>query len=237
MSDILNQPLDYRCLALTGSLETAVSFPDCFGSVAGDFDGQGLSFGTLQWNLGQGTLQPLLLKTEEFLDDRYAGLRAILRAPLAGQMAWARSIQDAHHRIAEPWRQLLHDLGVRPEVQQIQRAAAEGIYEGALKMCAAYELKTERAAALLFDIRVQNGGIGGSVKAQIDAGFRELGAGAAEDARLRVIANRVAESANPRWIEDVRARKLAIANGEGTVHGRAYNLEAEFGIRLQAVVA
>lgn len=237
MSDILNQPLDYRCLALTGSIETAVSFPDCFGSVAGDFDGQGLSFGVLQWNLGQGTLQPLLFKMEELLDDRYAGLRAILRSPLARQMAWARTIQDAHHRIADSWRRLFHELGLRPEVQEIQRAAAAGIYQGALKMCAAYGVKSERAVALLFDIRVQNGGISPSAKSRIDAGFRELDAAAPEAARLRLIANCVAESANPRWVEDVRARKLAIANGEGTVHGRPYNLEPEFGIRLQPVVA
>jgi hypothetical protein len=237
MSDILNQPLDYRCLALTGSLETAVSFPDCFGSVAGDFDGQGLSFGALQWNLGQGTLQPLLLQMEAVLDDRYAGLRAILRSPLAGQMAWAHSIQDARHRVAEPWRLLFHELGLRPEVQEIQRAATAGIYHRALNMCAAYGLKSERAVALLFDIMVQNGGLPASVKAQIDVEFRGLDAAEPEVTRLRVIANRMAESASPRWIEDVRARKLAIANGEGAVHGRSYDLEAQFGIRLQAVVA
>ena len=28
--------------------------------LTGNFDGQGVSFGALQWNFGQGTLQPLL---------------------------------------------------------------------------------------------------------------------------------------------------------------------------------
>ncbi len=54
--------------------------------------------------------------------------------------------------------------------------------------------------------------------------------------KLRIVANRRAEAANPQWIEDVRTRKLCIANGEGTVHGRFYNLEDQFGIGLQAAV-
>jgi hypothetical protein len=43
---------------------------------------------------------------------------------------------------------------------------------------------------------------------------------------LRVIvANAVADAAQPTWREDVRTRKLAIANGKGTVHGHDYVLE------------
>jgi hypothetical protein len=57
----------------------------------------------------------------------------------------------------------------------------------------------------------------------------------AEVARLQSIANRRAEAAKPAYVEDVRARKLAIANGAGTVHGVPYNLEQQFGIRLQPV--
>jgi peptidoglycan hydrolase-like protein with peptidoglycan-binding domain len=33
--------------------------------------------------------------------------------------------------------------------------------------------------------------------------------------------------------EDVRARKLCIAKGEGVVHGVRYNLEEQFGIQLK----
>jgi hypothetical protein len=38
-------------------------------------------------------------------------------------------------------------------------------------------------------------------------------------ARLRIFANRRAEAANPKWVEDVRMRKLTIANGQGTAAG------------------
>ena len=52
-----------------------------------------------------------------------------------------------------------------------------------------------------------------------------LPASTPEIERRRKLANAVADSANPRWVEDVRERKLSLANGRGTVHGRAYALE------------
>jgi hypothetical protein len=36
---------------------------------------------------------------------------------------------------------------------------------------------------------------------------------------MSIVANRRAEAANPRWVDDVRVRKLCIARGEGAVHG------------------
>lgn len=56
----LSGDLASRCLALTGSFETGQLAPGCFAAIAGNFDGQGISFGALQWNFGQETLQALL---------------------------------------------------------------------------------------------------------------------------------------------------------------------------------
>ena len=47
----------------------------------------------------------------------------------------------------------------------------------------------------------------------------------AEVERLRIIANRRASAAKAKWVEDVRARKLTIANGQGMVHGNFYDLK------------
>src|SRR5208283_536859 len=95
---------------------------------------------------------------------------------------------------------------------------------------------SERAAALLFDIKVQNGSISDIVKAQIERDFAALPGGQpdTEVAKLRIIAIRRADAAAQRWAADVRTRKLAIANGAGTVHGRQYDLEAQYGIGLGA---
>ena len=52
--------------------------------------------------------------------------------------------------------------------------------------------------------------------------------------KLVIIANRRADAANPAAQADVRARKLTIANGTGTVHGITYNIQSDFGITLNS---
>jgi hypothetical protein len=47
-----------------------------------------------------------------------------------------------------------------------------------------------------------------------------------------LIANRVAESSRPEYVDDVRTRKLAIADGVGTVHGMYYDLASQYAIGL-----
>lgn len=56
-----------------------------------------------------------------------------------------------------------------------------------------------------------------------------------ELARMRIVANRRAEAANPKFVEDVRRRKLCIAEGKGVVHGITYDLAAQFGLGLRKV--
>jgi hypothetical protein len=78
---ILSESIQFRCMALTGSFETDNSFPDCFAGLSGDFDGQGISFGVLQWNLGQGSLQPLLRK---IINAEPEMVESIIRSKLRG---------------------------------------------------------------------------------------------------------------------------------------------------------
>lgn len=100
---IAGRSLAYRSLALTAALETGAPPPDCFSGVSGDFDGQGISFGALQWCLGQNSLQPLLREMdrrhrtilEEIFDERCEELRAMLDSDLSEQLDWARAIQNA----------------------------------------------------------------------------------------------------------------------------------------------
>uniref|UniRef100_A0A7V4LDP9 Peptidoglycan-binding protein n=1 Tax=Desulfobacca acetoxidans TaxID=60893 RepID=A0A7V4LDP9_9BACT len=240
---LLTRDLDYRCLALTGSFETGLPVPDCFAGLTGDFDGQGMSFGALQWNFGQGSLQPLLdamarrhpAVLQDLFGEYHQEFLAVLKAERAEQLDWVRALQDAKFRLREPWRGLFRTLGRRPEFQAIQLEFAQKIFRTALAWCADYGLKSERAVALMYDIRVQNGSISETVKAKIMRDFKHIPQ-EDEAARLRVIANRRAEAANPTWREDVRARKLTIAEGEGRVHGRCYHLAEQYGLRLAPAV-
>jgi hypothetical protein len=243
---LLDAPIGERCLALSGAFETSTGFPDCFCGLTGDFDGMGMSYGVLQWNLGQGTLQPLFSDVLSAHEDVMAGifhdnldaLKNMLASPSDAQLQWSRAIQDpVRHVIFEPWKGLFLSLGRAPEFQAVQVAHAQTRQQQATALCQRFGVTTERALALMFDICVQNGSIGSDVEAKIRADFAAIPADAdpmdAEVARLQSIANRRAEAASPAFVEDVRVRKLTIANGAGTVHGVPYDLEQQFGIRLQ----
>ena len=235
-----------RCLTLTGAFETGAGLPDCFCGLGGDFDGQGISFGVLQWNFGQGTLQPLLAEMAERHNDLLSAifgehLEALSEALTATPdelMNFARSVQHpVNHQVFEPWRGYAKALGRAPEFQQIQAEHARALFERALRLCDDHGLWSERAAALMFDIVTQNGSIGGVTRAQIRGDLARLPTGLSrmdeETMRMEIIANRRAEAANPRWVDDVRSRKLCIARGGGTVHGIRYDLDLQFGIGLR----
>lgn len=241
--EISERSLNMRCLSLTGGFETSLPVPDCFAGITGDFDGQGLSFGALQWNLGQGSLQPLLNEmlerhpriVRDIFGTHYTEFVTVLRATKEEQLEWARSLQNNRYQLSEPWHGLLKTLGRHREFQEIELSNAGSIYERALRWCGDFGLRSERAVALMYDIRVQNGSISDTVRAQIMRDFETISADD-EAARLVAIANRRSEAANKRWVEDVRTRKLTIARGEGRVHGRYYDLETQYGIRLDAEV-
>jgi hypothetical protein len=240
------EPLDVRCLALTAAFESGHTFPECFCALTGDFDGQGISFGVLQWNLGQRSLQPMLERmcadhadvTESVFGPRVPELKAMLEEPLGDQLAWARSIQDARRRrLEEPWNGLFKSLGRTQEYQEIQRQGARTIFDSAVNLAKDYGLGSQRGVALMFDIRVQNGSIPGVVRVRIERAVgalpESLSKEESEVERMKIIANLRAEASRAQYVEDVRSRKLTIAEGRGRVHGRAYNLEDDFNITMK----
>lgn len=236
--------LPTRCLSLTGSFETGQRPPGCFAAIAGDFDGQGMSFGALQWNFGQSSLQPLLQQMDQahsdVIDQLFGNdaseLRSVLTKSHPDQMTWIRSIQDGGHHIQQPWRDQFSALGHSGEFQALEVKAATQRYEEAKSWCGTYNVQSERAVALMFDIRVQDGSIAASTRDQILQDFQNLqpsGDPAQDEVnRLVIIANRRADAVHGPFQADVRARKLCIANGQGTVHGANYDLETQFGITL-----
>ena len=168
----------------------------------------------------------------------------MLASPLATQLAWARSIQDpVRHTVAEPWNGAAQiarpHTGVSGDSGGIRRRHPP---RGPAVSARRFGVTTERALALMFDIRVQNGSISAATEAPIRADFAAIPAAATPDGRRnrqtafhRQPPRRSLEPAA--YVEDVRARKLTIANGAGTVHGVAYDLERQFGIGLTPLAA
>jgi hypothetical protein len=231
-----------RCVALTGAFETSTPPPQCFSGLTGDFDGQGLSFGAQQQNFGQGSLQPMLKRMiaehetviADIFGEDFAQLQKVLAmSDKADQVAWAASIQTPKFNINQPWKGYFIALGETPEYQAIEGDAAQVDYNQALGYCRKFGLKSERAVMLMFDIVTQNGSINATVAAQINSDFAALPADEADETpKLVIVANRRAEASKPQYVEDVRTRKLCIAEGKGVVHGTSYDLAKTYGITL-----
>jgi hypothetical protein len=89
--------LAWRTLSLTGSFETGADEPHNFAGLAGNFDGQGLSFGAIQWNIGQQTLPELLIEinrqqaavVQSAFGPRYDALHEMLSKTRTLQLNWA----------------------------------------------------------------------------------------------------------------------------------------------------
>ncbi len=247
--------LSERILALTASFETGQPFPDCFTVLAGNFDGQGLSFGTLQWNIGQGTLQPLLRSmlqnyeqvVKDTLGDKFNEFKDMLYQTKPEQLQWAKSIQhmtntkDRIWRIDADWNTRLQELGKTPAMIDMQVHSAQTRYNIAKSNCHYFKLTTERGLALMFDINVQNGRV--DRKGAGDRIFKDylkIPAHLSEEDKqvemMKIIAIRRSEVSYPRWRKDVENRKMTIAKGDGTVHGRHYKLKEDYSITLKKIV-
>ena len=241
----LKEALEYKCLALTGSIETGQLIPECFSGLSGNFDGQGISYGALQWNFGQESLQPLLKEMYEQHPTVMAGaFHEHLERLMTGlerkdtALAFAANIQHSiKHYVYEPWKGMFKALGRLPEFQQIEVTHAKNIFQKALEMCADYSLWSERGVALMFDMCVQNGSVSNAIKSKILASYKDLknikDREHLEVKRMEIIINHRLTKVNARWVEDVKNRKYVIAAGEGVIHGISYNLASQFDIKLE----
>lgn len=231
--------LERKCLSLTGSFETSRKPPACFGEATGNFDGAGVSFGVLQWNIGQNTLQPLFRRIHELdpsilsraLEDDYKEFEYYLlrKNPTREQLKYVRSWQRGT-TLTRVWDDNLYEIGVSEAGIQAQVEFAEEYFDRARVLFNDLELETERGYALCFDTCVQQGTLkekGRTVYWDIYKTYET------EEDRMRFIARLCSQQANPKWADDVLNRRLCVATGGGTVHGIEYNLEKDFGITLE----
>jgi hypothetical protein len=242
-------PLLQRILNMTGYFENSVYAPQSYSGISDNFDGQGISVGILQQNIGRGSLQPLLKKMDKehpevlkkVFGKDYESLHQMLGESHESQMQWAKQIQKPGNDGVNPWsrwKKEFQALGRTPEYQQIQIGAAQNVYSKALRLSKQFGLKSERGVAFMFDIVTQNGGIekpglhiGKDILKDIEA-LKKSGKDS-EEARMIIIAEHRADACNPRWRSDVLKRKKTIAKGHGVVHSHKIDLDQQFGITLE----
>ena len=218
---------DVRSLELTAAFEG-----HGYTLAVGNFDGAWLTWGIIGFTLKYGQIQKILINinstrpqiiAKAFGDNAGEILRVMNSSPQE-QEHWANAV-TVEGRLAEPWRTDFDRLGRFPEIMEEQRRVArEGYFVPSLNMARSCGLKTELGLALCFDIQVQNGGIKEKARTAIQQVLSQNSPFGEQELR-RIIANAVADDASPKYKEDVRQRKLTIANGAGTVHKYNYVLE------------
>lgn len=211
--------VDVRSLELTAAFEG-----HGYTLAQGNWDGAWLTWGIIGFTMKHGEVQKIILQvaaqTPQLLTTAFgdcAGkLLEVMRDSSRNQEQWAISISIGS-RIAEPWLSGFRLLGQLAPVQEIQRRMARNDYfVPAQRTAAGFKLKSELGLALCFDIHVQDGGVGDDAQSDIaDAVAAKPPAN--ERAMREIIANAVADNANSTFSADVRARKLTIADGQGTV--------------------
>lgn len=193
-----------------------------YDTVTGNFDGQLMSVGLLQWNFGQGTLQPLLLKmltlhvdiSKSILGNCYNELINALNHNLAKCYSICTMQKNGH--VKDTCKTRLKLLCNTKEFQAIQDEAVEPYMQRAVAMCRQFGLFTDRAFCLFFDIAVQNGSVRNVGIVRFESNFTDM-------QKLHQIVGAVVAQSNNRWQDDVMARKSCILRSYGVVHGAHIN--------------
>ena len=222
-----------RCLQVTASFEGTG-----FTRVVGNFDGAGITWGIIGFTLANGELGRVLAAINSQHPDIIAvafGADAadILsvsspQTPLADKLRFADSVSLGSNKsgVAEPWLTHFKDLGSRPEVQAIQVGLARDRYWSIATADADnLGMHEELDLLLMFDVAVQDGGMGSKNRAQSAKARFAAEQPATARARRRIVAEVVADTVSDTFKNDVLTRKLAVADGSGTVHGGAYALD------------
>jgi hypothetical protein len=227
-----------------------------FGGLTGDFDRMGLSFGLLQWNIGSGSLQPLLREFARSHPERLAAifgsaapaLQQMLEQPRPQQLAWARGINDYSNprrpQIRAPWAGYFRQLADEPAFQAIQLRHVRPRMQRAAHYAREFGLHSERGLALMFDLVTQHGAAWPRVRERQEliqqrrAAFeQQMGRAPGEHELLAIIAEVVIDTVAPRWREAVRRRRQTLISGRGVVHGHSFALARDFGLSDAPLVA
>ena len=221
--------LKQRCLQVTADFEGTG-----FTSAVGNFDGAGITWGIIGFTLSNGELGGILeeirdLHPEVFkqaFGDLTEKLNSVLASSSAEQLSFANSISlgSSKVNILPEWKQAFFKLGLDPSVQAIQIQHTEPFLNIALRDVQRFNVLNELGLALCFDIAVQNGGIDQTETSRIRKKIDQNPPTTQLELRT-IIANVVAENSRPRFIEDVRKRKLTFATGRGSVHGSQFDLK------------
>jgi hypothetical protein len=190
-------------LSITGDFET---IGDPWTAVSGDFDGMGISCGPLQWNIGQGSLQPMVIGAGRAVVGKAmplfgAEFWSACNAPISAGLSTVRGWQDGTRLRPRPMTELAALLATAEMHQQmlgkVRKVANQAfdqaaLWEGTPGRC------SSRAFCWFFDLVTQNGGLNGLDRDDVAAFIAGHGSERADDAVCAWLANRPTDAGHDR---------------------------------------
>lgn len=195
-----------------------------YSTIKGNVDKMGLTMGYLQWNFGQRTLQPLLIeflvkhmrKAREIMKNDADELMDALKSDNALEFA-CEKMNNSDNKIVEPWLTYLKNVCNTREFQYIQDIYTNRYFARAALMCDKYDLHTERAFCLFFDIALQDVRVKKNIEFSNLSYMDKLG-------KIIDYYDEPYKSSSFGKKSDFRLRKECILNGYGIVNGRNMTL-------------
>lgn len=213
-------------LRVTGHFEDS---SDPMAAVTGDFDGMGISLGVLQWNIGSGSLQPLV---------KAVGRPAVISLmPVFGAELWEACNSDRTRGLAiarswhsgttlrPPVRKELNAFTGSPAFVAQQINAARTVAETAFRSAVIYATEdpsfgqvTKRLFCWFFDVITQNGGLKGLGFRDVHAFIDAAGVDRADDLVCEFLGDRGPSDAGFRdsrenavlWRDKIPAGRLSL---------------------------
>jgi len=162
-------PAELKAVQITSTLETGKR--GGFYGLSGNFDGYGISFGLVNWNIGTGSLQPLL---RDFAASEPARWQAVfgpdassfltvitpkgtdavkdqLRFAIQQMNTWRIVKGRTKWSVKEPWVTYFKRLSEEPAFQRVQVRYVRKLLDRARYFCEYFGLKSEMSFAFMFD--------------------------------------------------------------------------------------
>jgi hypothetical protein len=201
---------------------------DPYAAVAGDFDGMGISCGALQWNIGMGSLQPMVLAVGQgvvraLMPQHGARMWEACSGPVKRGLQIVRGWQSGTTLKAGPKAELKALMG-SPAMRLQQQARIDAKADTALGMARDWSVArdgtepSKRLFLWFFDIVTQNGGLKGLTPAQVAEFIRVNRPDRVDDIICDFLASRSGNSGHVRdarnnaalWRNQAEGEKLEI---------------------------
>ena len=224
------------CVKITSSFEGTD-----WGTVSGNFDGQGISLGLLQWNLGTGSLQDnILLHINPMSYEFPVPITPLLRMTPKESLIWCKdNILDLNNKVKPEWREAFKAFLTNETIINIQKRAIDKYFHRAKELCGkmGFNQDNKRVMAWCFDLAVQSWSLQieppkpnkeqtESIITMYDQqnAVAWHGINFTNEQQILIIASHLrALKCKPEWRRDFFIRKSVIAVGRGTVHGKKYD--------------